>query len=567
VGTRVWDRSETDEPLKRFVDLLQTAAGMVDTAGMVRHANQAWNDVVGGPSPDLDALVAEAERPRVAQLVGRLGEHEPLPPLEVQLVNGRWAQLQLQPLEGIADGWWLCTVTDIHDLRSRHDLLEVSSGLQASLLDASQDCIKLLDLDGRILYMNAAGCSALDVDPATGFGQLWVDLLPPSVGEAASRAIGRTRTGGTARFSGHTLSSDGPIEWDNLLTPALAPDGSVSSILCVARNVTEERTARQALADSQERLAMASLVGGLGIWDFDLGTGGLLCDATWHAIMGLPPGTVTSMAEFRPRIHPEDLVHATEVQHTAAHLIETGEDYTNSFRIIRPSGEVRWVKSAACLILDELEEPIRAIGFILDITDSLRGQRALEEENRSLHEEREVLSQQSFQDALTGLANRRVMTAELNEIAQHRAQSSETACVLMIDIDHFKAYNDRDGHLEGDAALVRLGECLRQVVGPRDIAARFGGDEFVVVLPDTEDPEPILTRLFDLLAAPSPPGQAEGPSRLTVSCGCAVFTPGIAVTVDEMLRAADQAMYLAKARGRNRFVIVEDPIQSIDGVG
>lgn len=545
------------EVIANFVRILHTPAAIVDADGYVRQVNAAWSAITGPAAQNLLHLVATVDQHVVETFLAALTPDLCPDPCEVRLANGRWAQIQIQPFECVDADLWLCTATDIDDLKTRHDRLAERTVMQSDLLDASGDCIKLIDVKGNLIFMNEAGCTALGVKAETGFGQEWVRLLPEGSWASGEVALEQARAGEVARFAGRSQLPGQPVEaWDNLLTPMIDSTGRVISILVVSRNVSEETATREALRESQERLTMATAVGGLGIWDFDIRTDKLYCDDTWHTIMGRDPkNPIASMSEFQPMIHPEDVEHATEVPQTVASLMELGRDYTNTFRIVRPHGEERWVRSAACLIQDSSGNASRAIGFVVDITDSIRGQMALQEANQNLKRERAVLAQQSLEDALTGLPNRRALTAEIERIATHARRAKTSVSIAMIDLDFFKNYNDFYGHLEGDTVLKNFAACLAQVARDSDFVARYGGEEFVLILTDTTEPEPALRRLFDLLDETAMLHEKSPFGRVTISCGCATFVDTTDLEPETMLKAADQAMYEAKVAGRNRYVL------------
>lgn len=165
----------------------------------------------------------------------------------------------------------------------------------------------------------------------------------------------------------------------------------------------------------------------------------------------------------------------------------------------------------------------------------------------------EKLESVSFTDPLTGLANRRALEAHF-ERCDARLESAGVGCSMaMIDIDHFKLFNDRFGHGTGDSVLQMVGETLRSfVLSGEEIAARYGGEEFTLILSDTSV-ESVTRRLealrrsiedLDILHPDSRPG------RLTVSIGFALARPG--GNTQETLARADLALYAAKERGRNR---------------
>jgi len=166
------------------------------------------------------------------------------------------------------------------------------------------------------------------------------------------------------------------------------------------------------------------------------------------------------------------------------------------------------------------------------------------------------LRQLARTDPLTSLANRRVFI-EAAEVEFLRFKRFATpAALLMIDVDHFKAVNDTYGHDVGDTALVALAKILETSARGTDLAARFGGEEFVVLLAGTNSPGAIDTaeRIRDAVAAISIP-TIVGPLCFTVSVGVTEFSSG-----DDdwsvAMRRADQALYEAKAAGRNRVTIV-----------
>jgi diguanylate cyclase (GGDEF)-like protein len=159
------------------------------------------------------------------------------------------------------------------------------------------------------------------------------------------------------------------------------------------------------------------------------------------------------------------------------------------------------------------------------------------------------LTEQSQTDALTGAANRRGLIRHLDESHLRAERGGHGYVVLMVDIDHFKSVNDRLGHAEGDRVLQRVAQGLREGLRVGDVIARWGGEEFCVLLPriGASDAQALASRMAAHIAASSEP-------QVTVSIGVAeVHAP--LESADQVMRRADAALYRAKAAGRNRVVV------------
>ncbi len=197
-------------------------------------------------------------------------------------------------------------------------------------------------------------------------------------------------------------------------------------------------------------------------------------------------------------------------------------------------------------------------GFILvvwiDVTQLVRKSRVLEAINREL-------AYQSMTDGLTGLANRRRFDQALvAEQVLARARTMPMS-LLMIDIDHFKKYNDHYGHVAGDACLRRvaslLAKCTRR---SSDLIARYGGEEFVLFLPgsDAECAKDIAQECLSALAQAAIPHAASPTGKqVSFSIGIATLSPGMPLEASLLLNAADRALYRAKENGRNNYCIAE----------
>ena len=171
---------------------------------------------------------------------------------------------------------------------------------------------------------------------------------------------------------------------------------------------------------------------------------------------------------------------------------------------------------------------------------------------------RSRLEHQSIRDSLTGLFNRHFMEIALEREIRRSARQGSPVAILMFDIDHFKQFNDTFGHEAGDTVLRELGEALLQSVRNEDILCRFGGEEFVAIMPDASL-ESALERaegLRRMVSEMKVRHRGESLCEITMSIGVSVY-PQHADSVEEIMRAADRALYEAKHQGRNRVVPAE----------
>jgi diguanylate cyclase (GGDEF)-like protein/PAS domain S-box-containing protein len=174
---------------------------------------------------------------------------------------------------------------------------------------------------------------------------------------------------------------------------------------------------------------------------------------------------------------------------------------------------------------------------------------------------RETLRQQSIHDSLTGLFNRRYMEETLRREIPRATRSSRPLAVVMADLDHFKDFNDTFGHEAGDAVLAELGLLLRSAVRVSDIACRYGGEEFALVLPESplESTAARVEQLRDRVSQLRVRQRDRVLGGLTLSLGIAMLPPNGA-TPEDLLRAADKALYRAKQDGRNCVRMADAPV-------
>jgi len=159
-------------------------------------------------------------------------------------------------------------------------------------------------------------------------------------------------------------------------------------------------------------------------------------------------------------------------------------------------------------------------------------------------------------DGLTGLYNRRSFQERLQQEVDRANRYHRPLSLIMIDIDHFKTYNDTHGHLQGDNILVEVAKTLQRLSRTSDIVARYGREEFAFILPETDsaNAEALGKRLQEQVEGCHFLGEAHLPGQtLTISVGIASYTPPD--TKEALLEAADMALYQAKREGRNRVVV------------
>ena len=199
----------------------------------------------------------------------------------------------------------------------------------------------------------------------------------------------------------------------------------------------------------------------------------------------------------------------------------------------------------------------------------------LTEKNELLRVANETLATKAYKDPLTGLANRRKFDLALAESLAAAGHNGSTVTLMMIDVDHFKAFNDTYGHQSGDGCLQLISGAISDTLSGRDsLVARYGGEEFVVVLRGEEPAAAIAIAERICLAArlTSLETLPNAPPRQTISIGLVSCQSGTATTREAMLAAADEALYEAKKSGRNRVCVYrgsggeEDRVLSLDAV-
>ena len=352
------------------------------------------------------------------------------------------------------------------------------------------------------------------------------------------------------------VTAQGKHLWVRTRGNAILQNGVVSKVTGTIMDISERKMAELALEASEEQLRLAMDASTDGLWDWYPQKNITYFNQAYLAMLGYVQGEVpVTMEGWFDILHPDD----QEL------MRQTNDDWLQGrvrsceieIRLRARDGSYKWILSRGKVVKwDADNRPLRIIGTHVDITE-----RKLDEEVQQIVKTKlegrlveseaiqESLIQLATRDGLTGLYNRRFMNDSLLHELVRAEREGSTVCVLLLDIDHFKQFNDTYGHQVGDDVLVALSSLLLASTRESDIACRFGGEEFVVILPGA-DADGALNRAemirkdFSLLRTKTDNLGA------TVSVGLAIY-PQHGLTVDDILRAADVAMYAAKNAGRN----------------
>jgi diguanylate cyclase (GGDEF)-like protein/PAS domain S-box-containing protein len=408
-----------------------------------------------------------------------------------------------------------------------------------------------LGLD-RVRFDTRSGvCLDVPADAAAGTGMAWSEICHPDDHYRIQQALLAYLDGAVPVFEGDVRlrTRDGHWLWINIYGKASEHDtgGNVVRVKGAYRNVAARKAAEEALRQGEERLRFVMEATGEGIWDWQVQSGHVTHNASWCRILGLDQAHLMHPLDFfTDLIHPDD---AERFQSAVKNCLAGQADYLSEHRLRHADGSYVWVLDRGKVVEHSADGvPLRMVGSIKDISDRKAA-------------EAEILKM-AFHDVLTGLPNRRLLVDRMQQTIAKNERTQGLAALLFLDLDRFKELNDTLGHDIGDLLLMEVARRLQQCVREHDTVARLGGDEFVVMLNDLgSSVEPALdnaakvgNKVLESLNQPYQLGAHRYQS--TPSIGLTLFG-GKKETVDAVLKRADNAMYSAKAAGRNRLQVAD----------
>ncbi|NPU83153.1 MAG: PAS domain S-box protein [Syntrophaceae bacterium] len=441
---------------------------------------------------------------------------------------------------------------NIHARRQAEDALRESQQRLADIISFLPDATLAIDTDRKVIVWNRAieEMTGIPASEMIGRGDyaytipfygerrpLLMDLVweDNTELEALYSHVRRDGNAITAEVFSPTLYGGRGAHIFLKASPLHDRDGRIIGAIESIRDISERKRMEEIQQQSEERYR--TIIENIedGYFEVDLAGNFVFFNESMRKIMGFEPEEMPGL-NYRKFADEENVRKAYRIFDG---ILRTGAPVSRfESEIVRKDGDLRTLEMSASLIRDGEGNPTGFRGVARDTTDRKRAEEAIRE--------------MAYHDPLTGLPNRKLFTDRL-EMALARAEREEgVLAVLMMDLDRFKDINDTLGHSVGDELLIAVGSRLKGLFRRVDTVARFGGDEFVILLPEVrgdEDTLWICQKAVEAIREPFICGNHV--LEVTTSIGAALY-PSHGTDMNMLLRNADVAMYKAKRAGRNR---------------
>jgi diguanylate cyclase (GGDEF)-like protein/PAS domain S-box-containing protein len=485
------------------------------------------------------------------------------------------------------------TITfDITDRKSAEEKLTRSLSDERrfrALIESSSDAIALLDASGTVLYASPSTTRVLGYEAGEFAGSIGFDVLHPRDRDGIEALFAQLaqEPGGRLVAEARVRHKDGAWRWVEAIGTNLLAEPTVQAIVVNYRDITERKKAEEALREANDKLTYwarelerhnreLSLLREMGellqacqnseeaYQVIARSARELFADCSGAVYMVNQAKTLAEAVAEWGQAPPKDDIFTRDdcwaLRLGRVHMSQDGELVCRHLGHPAPPASL-------CIPMVGQGETLGVLHMRFATSDSQIVQACrrlastfaerivLALDNLKL---RENLRAQSIRDPLTGLYNRRYMEESLDRELRRAERLHQPVSVIVFDLDHFKEINDSFGHEMGDVMLAAFGDFLQNSIRKGDIACRYGGEEFLLILPGAslEDAVARAHQLREVSGhlAVSHRGRALGP--VTLSLGVAVF-PEHGSSSGTLLRAADQALYRAKHLGRDRVEIAE----------
>jgi len=415
-------------------------------------------------------------------------------------------------------------------------LLERNEARFRAMVRDSNDIMAIVDPHGRLVYASPVTerILGLDIEPLIGTDVF--DLIHPDDRDLARGGFHLTTAGKEAdRVEIRLRHADGGWRVVEAVATNMLDDPAVEGIVISARDLTDRRRAEADLREAQERFRSAFEHAPIGMALTSVDGKLFRVNRALVQILGRGESELLS-SSIHDLSHPDD----REVCRDAMHHLMVGDTSSCQLeqRYLHHDGHPVWVAVSTSVVRGVNDEPLYLVTQVEDI-----GERRASGE---------ALAHQAVHDPLTGLPNRLHFVERLSRELARAEQRHERIAVLFLDLDRFKVVNDSLGHSAGDRLLVAVADRLSATMGPTDVVARFGGDEFTILCQNVtseETAELVAERVAEAIARPV--ALIEGEVFVTASVGIAL-SGTTTDTPETLLRNADAAMYRAKDLGRDR---------------
>ncbi len=450
---------------------------------------------------------------------------------------------------------WYGTVEDVHE---RHD--RESRALAMALAESRDHYRASVDLspqvpwtagpDGLIEEVGPRWLDLTGMDAHKAVGTGWLGALHPEDMQRVVAIWGRHLSSGAPVDVDYRIRlRDGSYRWMRSRASARRnAQGTILRWYGTLEDVHAERLAQTALTDSEERFRLAVQSARLGIWDFDCVTGVRTWSKEFRRMLGLGDHQPATSEVAMALVHPEDRERLQAMVSAVADGVMPPH-FEATLRIYRAdNGALRWIRSTGWMTRSDAGRPLRIIVTFRDVSEE--------------HDAEERIRWAATHDPMTRLPNRALWQATLEEMAARARVDDKHFGLLLLDIDDLKRTNDSMGHDAGDALLCAFAERLAAVAPPDAVLGRLGGDEFGLAAESLTDSAKLEGLAASLIEAMRTPHVHQGRSLdCGVSIGGAVFGEH-AGAADDLLKAADLALYASKGAGRGRLTLFHSSLRS-----